>query len=78
MSLLFPALFSAAVSAVPEHERGQAVGTFSLAFDIANGLGPAVLGVVVALGDYRAAFVVSGVAALAALALVGPVSLRHA
>jgi len=78
MSLLFPALFSAAVSAVPEHERGQAVGTFSLAFDIANGLGPAVLGVVVALGDYSAAFIVSGIAALAALALVRPVSLRHA
>lgn len=77
MSLLFPALFSAAVSAVPEHERGQAVGTFSLAFDVANGLGPALLGIVVALADYRVAFVVAGIAAFAGLGLVRPVSHRH-
>lgn len=74
MSLLFPALFSAAVSTVGEHERGQAVGTFSLAFDIANGLGPALLGVIVALGDYRAAFVAGGIAAFAGLLLVRPVA----
>lgn len=77
MSLLFPALFSAAVSAVPEHERGQAVGTFSLAFDVANGLGPAVLGLVAAVGDYRIAFVVAGIAALGGLGLVRPVSRLH-
>lgn len=78
MSLLFPALFSAAVAAAPEEERGQAVGTFSLAFDIANGMGPAVLGLVVALGGYRQAFAVSGIAALAALALVRSVSRKPA
>lgn len=78
MSLLFPALFSAAVAAAPEAERGQAVGTFSLAFDIANGMGPAVLGLIVALTGYRAAFAVSGVAALAALGLVRAVSRKPA
>lgn len=78
MSLLFPALFSATVAAVPESERGQAVGTFSLSFDLASGLGPAVLGVVVALADYRAAFVVAGLGAAAGLALVGPVARRAA
>ena len=78
MSLLFPALFSATVAAVPESERGQAVGTFSLSFDLASGLGPAVLGVVVALADYRAAFVVAGIGAAAGLALVGPVARRSA
>ena len=78
MSLLFPALFSATVAAVPESERGQAVGTFSLSFDLASGLGPAVLGVVVALADYRAAFVVAGIGAAAGLALVGPVARRAA
>ena len=78
MSLLFPALFSATVAAVPESERGQAVGTFSLSFDLASGLGPAILGVVVALADYRAAFVVAGIGAAAGLALVGPVARRAA
>lgn len=78
MSLLFPALFSATVAAVPESERGQAVGTFSLSFDLASGLGPAILGVVVALADYRAAFVVAGLGSAAGLALVGPVARRAA
>lgn len=78
MSLLFPALFSATVSGVPESERGQAVGTFSLSFDLASGLGPAVLGVVVAVSSYQVAFVVAGVAAAAGLALLGPVARRQA
>ena len=54
------------------------MGTFSLSFDLASGLGPAVLGVVVALADYRAAFVVAGIGAAAGLALVGPVARRAA
>jgi MFS family permease len=78
MSLLFPALFSATVASVPETERGQAVGTFSLAFDLANGLGPALLGVVVAVGSYQVAFAVAGLAALAGLGLVAPVARRAA
>ena len=56
MSLLFPALFSAAVAGVPEDQRSQAVGTFSLFFDLANGLGAPVLGLVVVLSSYRGAF----------------------
>ncbi len=78
MSLLFPALFSATVAAVPESERGQAVGTFSLSFDAASGLGPAVLGIVVALANYQVAFVVAGACALAGLMLVAPVARRAA
>lgn len=70
MSLLFPALLSAAVAGVPPNERGQAVGTFSVAFDLANGLGPVVLGGVVAITSYRTAFGVSGIAAFAGLLLV--------
>lgn len=78
MSLLFPALFSATVAGVGDAERGQAVGTFSLSFDMASGLGPAVLGVVVAIGNYRSAFVVAGLCAFGGLLLVGPVARRAA
>jgi predicted MFS family arabinose efflux permease len=78
MSLLFPALFSAVVASVPAHERGQAVGTFSLSFDLANGLGPPVLGVVVSLASYRFAFAVAGGCALAALAVIPRLAVRDA
>lgn len=63
MSLLFPALFSAAMIGVPEEERSQAVGTFSLFFDLANGLGAPLLGLIVSLTSYRGAFIASAVVA---------------
>lgn len=63
MSLLYPALFSAALEGVPDHERSQAVGTFSLFFDLAQGVGAPLLGVVVALSSERGAFAVAAVAA---------------
>ncbi|MFN7149755.1 MAG: MFS transporter [Microthrixaceae bacterium] len=78
MSLLFPALFSSMVSKVPEAERGQAVGTFSVFFDLASGIGPPVLGVIVALGSYRAGFAAAGLAALGGLALLPRLSARTA
>ena len=65
MSLLFPALFATVVARVPESERSQAIGTFSVFFDLANGLGAPFLGLFVAVGSYRLAF---GVAALVAAA----------
>ena len=70
MSLLFPALFAATVAEAPEAERSQAVGTFSLFFDAASGVAPPLLGIVVALASYRAAFAVAGVIALAGIAFV--------
>ena len=63
MSLLFPALFSAVVAGVPEEERSQAVGTFSVFFDLANGIGAPLLGLVVALSSYRGAFFAAAVIA---------------
>lgn len=63
MSLLFPALFSAAVAGVPEDERSQAVGTFSLFFDLSQGLGAPALGLVVALSSYRGAFAAAALVA---------------
>ena len=63
MSLLYPALFSAALEGVPEHERSQAVGTFSLFFDLSQGVGAPLLGIVVALSSERGAFAASALIA---------------
>jgi MFS family permease len=74
MSLLFPALFSAAMAGVPEEQRSSAVGTFSLFFDLANGIGAPVLGLVVALSSYRGAFLAAAV--IAACGWFAQLSLR--
>jgi MFS family permease len=63
MSLLYPALFSAALQDVPEHERSQAVGTFSLFFDLSQGVGAPLLGLVVALTSERGAFAAAALVA---------------
>ena len=76
MSLLFPALFSSVVASVPASERGQAVGTFSVFFDLASGIGPPVLGLVVSLVSYRAAFAVAGLCALGGLAMLPRLTVR--
>jgi MFS family permease len=68
MSLLYPALLLLALSAVPDHERGSVVGTFSSFFDLSQGLGAVILGGVAALGGYRGAF--AGGAAAAALGVL--------
>ncbi len=78
MSLLFPALFTVAVNQAPSAERSHAVGTFGLFFDIAQGLGAPVLGIVVTLfGTERAAFVAGAIVALAGL-VVANTQLRRA
>jgi len=48
---------------VPDHERSQAVGTFSLFFDLSQGVGAPLLGLVVALSSERGAFAVAAMAA---------------
>lgn len=63
MSLLYPALFSAALDGVPDHERSQAVGTFSLFFDLSQGIGAPLLGIIVALSSERGAFAASALIA---------------
>lgn len=68
MSLLFPALFSLAVTNAPDDERSHAVGSFSLFFDISQGLGAPILGIIVTLsGGERAAFLVSALVAAVGL-----------
>ena len=68
MSLLFPALFILAVNNAPKEERSHAVGTFSLFFDLSQGLGAPALGVLVTVFDAeRAAFYGGAVMAVAGL-----------
>jgi len=45
-SLLYPALMVAAVEGVPANERAQAMGTFTMFFELSGGIGGPVLGLV--------------------------------
>jgi MFS family permease len=67
VSLLYPALFPAVVGAAPEDERSQAIATFTLFFDLSQGLGAPLLGVVVNLTQNRGAFVGAALCSFAAL-----------
>lgn len=68
VSLLYPALFPAVVDAAPADERSHAIATFTLFFDLSQGLGAPLLGAIVALTNERGAFVAAGL--LSALGFV--------
>ena len=66
-TFLFPALFVMAVESAPANRRSKAIGTFSIAYDLAFGLGGLSLGAVVALSSRPVAFFVGGSLSLVAL-----------
>jgi MFS family permease len=70
MSLLYPALLVLALTAVPDHERGSVVGTYSSFFDLSQGVGALILGGVAAVGGYRGAFAGGAVAAAIGVVLL--------
>jgi MFS family permease len=70
MSLLYPALLTLALQDVDDRERASVVGTFSTFFDLSQGLGALILGVVAQAGGYGATFAAGAVAAYVGLALL--------
>lgn len=70
MSLMYPALMSLAVAGVPAGERGSVMGTFTAFFDLAQGVGGALLGLVAAGFDYEGAFIVGGLLSAAGVAVL--------
>jgi len=65
VSLLYPALFPMVVDHAPEQERSHAIATFSLFFDVSQGLGSLLLGAVVAATNEQGAFLAAGAASAA-------------
>lgn len=74
MSMLYPALLVAVMGATPETERSHAVGTFTLFFDLAQGVSATLVGGVVSLSGERTGFVVAGLCAV--MGLVAQTALR--
>ena len=67
MSFLYPAMLTLALTGLADNERGSAVGTVSSFFDLSQGVGALVLGVVAALSGYRGAFAAGALLGVAAL-----------
>lgn len=75
-SLMYPALIPEVMRNAPDSERSQAVGTFSLFFDSAQGLGGFLFGAVASVtGSDRSTFAVAGLLCLIGLVILirGPV-----
>jgi len=70
MSMMYPSMLTLALTGVPDHERGSAVGTISSAVDLSQGVGAAMLGVAVRFGGYRGAFLTAAVLSAAGLLLL--------
>jgi MFS family permease len=67
-SLLFPSLSLVAVNRVGPERRGNAMGTFTAAFDAGMLVGSPIVGAAAAIAGYSAAFYVAAAAALACAA----------
>lgn len=68
-SLAFPSFGVEAIRRVPPQNRGVALGAYAACFDVSLGLGVPLLGMVVSLRGYAAAFGAGCIAALLALVI---------
>lgn len=75
-ALLFPALGVEAVSRVSTHNRGAALGAYSVFLDVALGLTGPVGGWIAGIYDYPAIFLLAGFASIAAVILSASLYLR--
>lgn len=64
-SLLYPALLLLALGGAPESQRGSVVGTFSSFFDLSQGIGSLLVGLMAAATSYRGAFGLGAACAVA-------------
>jgi MFS family permease len=71
MSLMYPALLLLALDGVSEAERASVVGTFSSFFDLSQGLGAFICGMVVHFTGDSGAFTTGAFCALGGLAVLG-------
>ena len=78
IALQYPGLMALVLSNVNDRTRPSAISTFTMFFDIAQGLGGLVVGLAAALGGYRAVFGAGAVCSLVGLVvLVGLVLPRY-
>lgn len=77
-SLAFPAFGVEAMRGVPPQSRGVALGAYAACFDVTMGLGVPLLGLVVAVAGYGAAFATSALAASASLVIAAVLAARSA
>jgi predicted MFS family arabinose efflux permease len=68
-SLAFPSFGIEAIRRVPPQSRGAALGAYTACFDAAMGLGVPLLGLLVGVRGYDAAFAVAALMAFAALSI---------
>ena len=69
-ALQYPGLLSLTLDDISEHDRPVAISTFTLFFDISQGFGGLIVGIVAAIGGYRSVFAASAVAAFIGLMIM--------
>lgn len=74
-SVLYPSLSLIVLNRVSVSSRGSAMGTFTASFDLGVALGAPGIGVIVALGGYRAGFAFAALLALVVASIQGWIAL---
>jgi MFS family permease len=67
LSQLYPAAMLLSLTGVDQNESASVMGTVGAFFDLASSVGPVIIGIVVAFGNYRVAFGACGLIAFASL-----------